>query len=44
MSDVTCVVGPVRPFSEGLWTERPHPLWSKPYTSMPREARVGNSS
>lgn len=41
MSARTRVVGPVRPFSEGWWTERPQPRWSKERTSMPREASVG---
>lgn len=44
MSEVTRVVGPVSPCWAGEWTERPHPLWSKPWTAMPREARVGKSS
>jgi hypothetical protein len=39
ISEITRVVGPVRPRSEGLRTERPQPLWSKPWTAMPRDAR-----
>jgi hypothetical protein len=41
ISSRTRFVGPVRPFSEGLWTERPQPRWSKEYVVMPRLARVG---
>lgn len=40
-SDMTRVVGPVRPFSEGVWTDWPHPRWSKENTVMDFEARVG---
>lgn len=43
-SEITRDVGPVRPFSDGEWTERPQPLWSKEKTSMCLEARVGKSS
>jgi hypothetical protein len=40
----TSGVGPVRPFCLSFWTERPHPRWSKVWTWMPREARVGKNS
>ena len=33
MSERTWGVGPVRPASEGWWTERPQPRWSKPWTA-----------
>ena len=41
MSARTVAVGPVRPRSAGLWTERPQPLWSKAKTWIEREASVG---
>ena len=44
MSERTREVGPVRPRSEGLVTERPQPRWSKECTVMPRRARLEKSS
>lgn len=43
-SDIMRDVGPVRPFWEGVWIERPHPLWSKEKTSMDLDARWEKSS